>query len=120
MNEARWATAIHEAGHAVVSYALGRRVMHASLSDDRQGEVVPQCSVCETCVEYYEKNDPAEVAHPRRIQDDLRRDAAVALAGEVAERTICGDAHLDPAELAGDRSLCRSRASAIHLWIDGN
>lgn len=114
MPEARYCTAVHEAGHAVVSFALGRRVMHAVLFNDRVGEVMPLCSVCETCLSYYKKNDPAKDCHSKQIQDDLRKDIAIATAGEIAQRIICGNAEIDDRELTQDYEFARCRASYIH------
>jgi len=118
MNQARRSTAIHEAGHVVVSYALGRRVMRAVLTDDRKGEVVQLCSACDTCNDYYSDRNPATDSHSKLIQDDLRCDMAIAMAGEIAERTMCGDCYIDEHELRQDSEFSRCRASAIHRWID--
>jgi hypothetical protein len=78
----RQATAIHEAAHAVISYILGRGIMYAILFTDRDGEVVPMCSACNTCLAYYGKNNPANDAHSKLIQDDLRCDMTIAVAGK--------------------------------------
>lgn len=117
----RRATAIHESGHAVVGYLLGLPLIHAALLDASQGEVVPECSLCQTCVEYYQSHDPAEDDHSRTIQDNLRRDAAVAVAGELAEACILGRDHaVDPEELAVDREKAWNLSSAIHLWTSSS
>lgn len=116
---ARHSTAIHEAGHAVTAYAVGRRLMFAVLIDERQGEVMPQCSTCDLCFDYYQRNNPAEDKHSLRIQDELRRDSAVAMAGEIAEFQICGDRYIDLEEVKSDRFKTRQRASMIHLWLGG-
>ena len=85
--------------------------------DATHGEVVPQCCLCRTCLGYYESHDPFDDGHSLAVQDDLRRDAAVAVAREIAEYLIFGDGHtIDAAALAVDREKAASRASAIHLW----
>lgn len=94
-------------------------MLHVAVLDPVHGEVVPECSLCRTCIGYYQSHDPAEHDHSRSVQDDLRRDAVVAVAGEIAERLIFGDGHtIDPAALAMDHEKALSRASAIHLWAD--
>jgi len=118
MNELRRSTAIHEAGHAVVSYVVGRRMMHAVLFNDQYGEIMPLCSVCDTCLAYYSDNNASNNAHSKHIQDDLRCDMAIALAGEIAQRAICGNHNIDEGDFAKDRSLAKEKASAIHLWQD--
>jgi hypothetical protein len=92
-------------------------MLHLSLLDDSHGELVPECSWCERCFDYYRANDPRDDDHAKVIQDDMRCDAAVAVAGEVAETYFRGDANpVDPAEQEEDRRKARNRASAIHLW----
>jgi hypothetical protein len=118
MNEERRSTGVHEAGHAVVSYVLGRRIMHVLLFTDKRGETVPMCSVCDICLAYYSDNNPSNNAHPKHIQDGLRCDMAIALAGEIAQRAICGNQNIDEREFAKDRALAKEKASAIHLWRD--
>jgi hypothetical protein len=115
----RYGTCVHEAGHAVVSYLLGVRFLHIAVLDDAQGEVVPESSCCSTCVEYYERSRPSADPHSRQIQDDLRRQAAVAVAGEIAERELAPGSSVSEAELAQDHELVRCRASFIHFWADG-
>jgi hypothetical protein len=118
MNELRRSTAVHEAGHAVVSYVVGRRMMHAVLFNDQCGEIMPLCSVCDTCVEYYNENDPANFAHSKHIQDDLRCDMAIAIAGEIAQRAIRGNREIDERDFEKDRSRASELSSKIHRWID--
>lgn len=118
MNELRRSTAVHEAGHAVVSYVVGRRMMHALLFDDLCGEIMPLCSVCDTCVEYYNENDPANSTHSKLIQDDLRCDMAIAIAEEIAQRAICGNGDINEYDFEKDRSRARELSSKIHRWID--
>jgi hypothetical protein len=117
MTEARRSTAIHEAGHAVIGYALGRRLMRAVVFSDTTGEVLTQCSACETCKVYYYWHDPAKDPHSKRIQDDYRCDMAIAMAGGIAERAFCEDNRTnDKGELRRDEELTWSRAQAIHRW----
>ena len=113
MNEPRRSTAAHEAGHAVVSYVVGRRMMHAVLFNDQYGEIAPLCSVCDTCLAYYSDNNPSNNAHSKHIQDDLRCDMAIALAGEIAQRSICGNQNIDEGEFAKDRSLAKEKTSGL-------
>lgn len=116
--EARHCTAIHEAAHAVLSYLLGKRVMYVVIFDNWRGEVMPQCSACDTCGHYYKSEDPTDTIHWKRIEDDLRRDIAVALAGEIATTEVCGYESTDRNELRQDRYLSKCRASVIHYRRD--
>jgi hypothetical protein len=43
---------------------------------------------------------------------------AIALAGEIAQRAICGNHNINERDFAKDRSLVKEKASAIHLWQD--
>src|SRR2546425_1004204 len=110
---ARHCTAIHESGHAVLSYLLGKRVMHAVIIDDWRGEVMPQCSACDTCGRYYKSKDPADASHWKQIENDFRRDIAVAVVGEIATTEICGYESVNKNELRQDHDLSRCRASVI-------
>jgi hypothetical protein len=112
----RRGTCVHEAGHAVVSYLLGVRFFYIGILDDAHGEVVPESSCCPTCVDYYEKWRPSADPQSKRIQDDFRRQAAVAVAGEIAERELAPGSSATDAELAQDREQARTRASFIHFW----
>ncbi len=114
----RQATAIHEAAHAVISYMLGRRIMYAILFTDRDGEVVPMCSVCNSCLAYYGKNSPANDAHSKLIQDDLRCDMAIAVAGNIGQQAICGNQSIVEGDFDKDRARAKELASAIHFWKD--
>lgn len=75
---------------------------------------MPQSSVCETCVNYYKKNDPATDRHSKDIQDDFRKEIAIALAGEVVQRAICGDDSVVELDFQQDYELARCRAPYIH------
>jgi hypothetical protein len=103
-----------------VSYLLGVRFLHAAILDDTQGEVVPESTRCCTCTEYYERSKPSSDPHSRQIQDDLRRQAAVALAGQIAEAELARGTSVGESEVAQDRELARCRASFIHLWADAH
>jgi len=112
----RKSTAIHEASHAVVSFLLGVPFLSLALLGDTSGELVPESSLCQTCVAYYEQNDPSTDPHSRRIQDDLRKSAAIAVAGIIGEEGILGQVAGSTEECAIDRELASTRASAVHLW----
>jgi hypothetical protein len=114
----RQATAIHEAAHAVISYMLSRRIMYAILFTDRDGEVVPMCSACNACLAYYGKNNPANDAHSKLIQDDLRCDMAIAVAGRLGQHAICGNQSMVEGDFDKDRARAKELASAIHFWKD--
>jgi hypothetical protein len=115
------ATAIHEAAHAVVGHLFGEKPISAAILSDTRGEVVPECSWCETCWNYYHGRNPNTNQHSREIQDIYRRDAAVAIAGEIAECRFTGVREpVDPSEVAADREKVRSRASAIHIFASGD
>jgi hypothetical protein len=120
MTQMRQSTGVHEAGHAVVSYVVGRRMMHAVLLNHQCGEFMPLCSACDTCVEYYNENDPARSTHSKLIQDNLRCDMAISTAGEIAQRAICGNGDFDEHDFEKDRSRARELSSKIHQWIDPN
>ena len=115
------ATAVHEAAHAVVGHLFGEKQISAAILGDSCGEVIPDCSWCETCWNYYRGRNPKTNHHSREIQDVYRRDAAVAIAGEIAEGRFTGVAEpVDPSEVAADREKVRSRASAIHIFASGD
>jgi hypothetical protein len=119
--EAIAVTAVHEAAHAVVGYIFGEKLIAVTILGDSRGEVVPECSWCDTCWEYYHGRNPQRHAHSRQIQDIYRRDAAVAIAGELAECRFMGQSELaNPEEIEADREKVRSRASAIHLFVDAD
>ena len=109
-------TSIHEAAHAVTSYLLGVPFLRVMILDDSRGEVVPESADFQTRLNYYESHDPATDAHSKSIQDDLRKSAAIAVAGEIGEECLLGSCDASPAELDKDRQIARSRASAVHLW----
>lgn len=110
----RHETALHEAAHAVVSFGLGVDFMYIVLWDDENGEVVPECAKCPSCNYYYEKNDPASDEHSQRIQDQLRCEVAISVAGEIAD-AIAGHSVSDQ-ELEGDRYRSRNTACFLHCW----
>jgi hypothetical protein len=119
MIEPRMATAIHESGHAVVSYLLGVPILHIALLSEIRGEMVPGCAWCPMCIDYYCSHNPSEDEHSRSIQNILRCQAAIAVAGEIAERRLCGDDHeINPDDLAQDRYKACQHASAIHYHYD--
>jgi hypothetical protein len=117
-NDRRVGTCIHEAAHAVISHLLGVELIHVAVVGDSNGEVVPESSRCPTCLNYYHQHNPAGDPHSRRIQDDFRRSIAIAVAGELADTLLPGGSPATDAELARDRSLARSRASAVLMWKD--
>lgn len=125
----REATAHHEAGHAVVSFALGVKFSFIVLWDDENGMVVPECGNCASCERFFQKNDPREqppsanrdarrlADHARGIRDDLRRRAAIAVAGEIAETIFTGDsASINPKEVECDRRHAREASRFLHIW----
>ena len=111
-------TCLHESGHAVVGHLLGAGLCHVAVLGESTGEALPECSLCRRCLQYYEQHNPAEDPHSQQIQDDLRRNTAIALAGESADGRLADGASATEAELVQDRYLARSRASAVHLWKD--
>jgi hypothetical protein len=118
MNEARRATAIHEAGHAVVSYLLGRRIIYVVLSDNQHGETMTEWSLDNTNFEYYENNDPKEDPESKLIQNALRCDMAIAVAGAIAQGDLCGDSTLIKSELERDLDRANCGAGLIHRGIN--
>lgn len=69
-------------------------------------------------MEYYERLNPTDDPHSRAIQDDLRRQAAIAVAGEIAEGLLGHGSCVAESEVAQDRELARCRASFIHFWSE--
>jgi hypothetical protein len=117
MSTKRAATTHHEAGHAVMSFALGLRFMYIVIWGDDDGEVIPECARCESCVEYFEKNNPTTDFHAERIQDDIRREIAVAVAGEIAEALFTNEpTMINTDEVAADRCRARRCACFLHIW----
>jgi hypothetical protein len=126
----RDSTALHESAHAVVSHVLGEEIQYLELQGDRDGIAMPfhsPCPLCQsavaamqacvTCLEYYEKNDPASDGQSRRIERRYRVEAAVAAAGEIAEMKFGNGAVLATnEELEWDRDRVRTRSSLRHLW----
>jgi len=119
MIEQSRATAIHESGHAVVSHLLGLPLMHVALLDDTQGETAPSCAFWPTCEHYYRNHDPSNFPHSLEIQHNFRWQAAVAVAGEIAELCVIGEGHrVKESEVLDDRKRAYHRASLIHYWRD--
>ncbi|SRR5216684_5368927 len=117
MTTKRAATCHHEAGHAVTSFALGVKFMHIVVWDESDGEVLPECGRCTSCMHYFEKNNPANDSHAKRIQDDIRREIAVAVAGEIAEVLYSHTATtINADEVEADRYRARQCACFLHMW----
>jgi hypothetical protein len=129
MNEQRHSTAIHEAGHTVIAYAVGKIIMHVVLFNDESGETMPQCGGCETCAGYYLEN-PISDPHSRviqdvirrdilvPIQDDIRRDIATAMAGEAAEFAVYEKQYLNSDDLGPDRRKARGGIAMLHYHLN--
>jgi len=91
--------------------------MYVAITGDTTGETVPECAMCPTCREYYWHHDPATDPHSKSIQDEYRKDAAVAIAGELGETLHTGEPTvLAAGETTDDRWKVRGRASAVHFW----
>jgi hypothetical protein len=117
MTTKRAATCHHEAGHAVTSFALGVKFMHIVIWDESDGEVTPECGRCESCVHYFERHNPSSDSHAKRIQDDIRREIAVAVAGEIAEALFSKTATtINAQEVEADRYRARQCACFLHVW----
>lgn len=113
----QFAAAVHECSHAVTAFIVGVPQIFVALTGETTGETVPECAICATCREYYWHNDPKSDGHSKMIQDDLRKDAAVAIAGEIGEAAYRGHEVAVPSgETTDDRWKVRSRAAAIHYW----
>jgi hypothetical protein len=102
-DEVRKSTSVHEAAHAVMGHVLGVRFLSVALLDENEGEAVPECSSCDACLEYYQLHDPDQDDHSKRIQDDLRRGAAIALVGEI------GEVRVFYLSLAGGNEACSKK-----------
>jgi hypothetical protein len=102
---------------------LGLPIMRVDLWTMHTGEVIPECFSCGTCNEYYESCANPKDAHLLRIQERLRFEAAIAVAGEIAEIVHFGKEHeVNADELALDRRIAKERAGSIHLfrrWCEG-
>jgi Peptidase M50B-like len=120
MNEARHATAIHEAGHAVVCYLLGGRVIKVLLRDDRQGWTETDSTFCEDDLNYYRQHNSEDDLRSSKIQDGLLRDIAIAVAGKIAQGNLCGDSTLIESELEQDLKRARCGAANVHRRLDGH
>jgi len=128
------ATAIHEAAHAVVSHLTGISFDYVVVSGPREGEMMPfysPCPVCSAkvdeyqacrpCMEHYEKHRPSQDKRSAKIERFYREEAAIAIAGELAEIRLTGGPLLSSdEELAWDRDKTRERASLRHLWSRGS
>lgn len=114
------ATCIHEAGHATISYLIGVRFLHIAICSNDEGEVVPECSACTRCVEYFEMHNPSEDYHAACIRTEFIKSAAIALAGEVADMMLPTGKTATDSELQQDRYLARSRVAMAHLWQNGD
>jgi len=100
-----------------MSFALGVKFVRIIIWDDDDGEVMPECSRCESCVAYYEKHNPKDDEHAKRIQDDIQREIAVAVAGEIAEVVFTnGSVMINPEEVEVDRRRAREWACFLHIW----
>jgi len=117
--DARYVTAVHEAGHAVISHLLGRPISHAILYDDQKGEVVPNCSHTDDEVKHYIKENPEMDNRSRRIQQEIRCDCGIAVSGLISEEMICGATQINTQEFQRDQELSRSKAAFLHLWTFG-
>lgn len=116
MNE-ELATALHESSHTVMAFLVGAPQIYVAITGETTGETVPECAMCPSCREYYWHHDPATDIHSRSIRDEYRKDAAVAIAGEVGETLHTGRATvLAPNETNDDRWKVRGRTAAVHFW----
>jgi hypothetical protein len=97
---------------------LGVSSSYTAVLSDTDGEVAPANPVSDALVEHYEHCNPSTDARSKQIQDDLRREAAIAVAGEIAERKLTSGTAVAETELLRDRELARCRASFVHFWID--
>jgi hypothetical protein len=123
-------TAIHEAAHAIISHLVGETFVFVEVTDAQSGLMQPHhspCPVCgasvqearacSACLEHYEKNNPVHDGHSEQISRAYRIEAAVAAAGEIAEREFNGGELLaNEEEVEWDRDRVATRASLRHLW----
>jgi len=112
----RYITAVHEAGHAVISHVLGRSISRAILHGDLKGEVVPNCFHTGDEIDHYERNNPENDDRSRRIQREIRCDCGIAVAGEISEKMICGDTQISAQEIQRDLEKSRNTAAYLHIW----
>ena len=117
--DAFYVTAVHEAGHAVISYALGRPIKQAVLHNEGEGEVLSNCLHTDDDLEVYLRNDPTLDDGSRLLQEQIRCDCAIALSGEIAEKMICGDTNISPEEILRDQKLSWNKAAYLHVWTAG-
>lgn len=110
----RTRTALHEAGHAVVSLALGRKVRSAS--------IVPQDGRLGTLrTSKLRRLDPA--VSDRRMRMTIEREAMILLAGAVAEQIAGAGPHggrkdrRDALSLVGFLSGSEAEERAYVAWL---
>lgn len=127
------ATAIHEAAHAVVSHALGVRFDYVVVNSAREGvmmpfyspcplcgHTVPEFQSCEPCFEHYGRHRPTHDPRSAAVERFYREEAAIAVAGELAELNLSGGHILSTTEeIEWDRARVLTRASLRHLWLAG-
>ena len=110
----RTRTALHEAGHAVVSIALGRKVQKASIEpkDGRLGTLRTS---------KLRRLDPA--VSDRRMRITIEREAMILLAGAVAEQIAGAGPHggrqdrRDALSLVGFLSSSEAEERAYVVWL---
>ena len=118
-SDKRMVTAIHEAGHAVVSHLLGLQILFVTLIDDSCGQTVPESTGCHLCEDYHRYPPAPPDNHFRRIEKEFWYQAAVASAGEITERVFFGEDHkIDPNDLIGDQEKLKNRIFIIHGKVE--
>ncbi len=102
----------------MVSYLLGCAIVHVVLFSDKQGETTTESQFSDASLDYHAKNDPRKDAPSKSIQDQLRCDIAIAVAGKIAQCDVFGDNHPDESELEKDRNRANSGVAHIHRALD--
>lgn len=70
-------------------------------------------SFSDDSLDYYKEHNSKVDPHSRRIQDDLRCDVAIAVAGAIAQLDLCGVSTLIESEC--DRDVKRANCGAAHI-----
>ncbi|MCM2315176.1 MAG: hypothetical protein NDJ92_08500 [Thermoanaerobaculia bacterium] len=121
-------TSIHEAGHAVIGYVLGVQLAFVQVKAEGEGVAMPlqgECLVCSepvapnlaciSCSEYFVQRPVRNDERISAIDKQYRQEAAIAVAGELAEREWRGRRSVvSMDELRADRLRARSLLAARH------
>lgn len=93
-DDLRWATAVHEAGHAVAAHVLGRGIRRATLEEGE--DTLGHVEKYQRGPRWFERLEEAQSGGPggslieARFRRAVERDVMIALAGGLAQREFLG------------------------------